>query len=617
MHHVFCGLHVLHNLGIYSEKALLEWEEIAEDNNGNKHIHGGFHNSTRSRSYDLLFEVSKLLSYSHGDQKSGKADQWEAYLKKIKSTNFIVSFLHHRFNILFLLGGAFYFHRHHIKDFLESIGSENFPVSSVRVDINHVVFAASSRALGIMDKLVKGPLFRKVVQSEHIFDLNSMWKELVDFPEYNSNTRNAQSLLSGVTIFDETLITKDLMYEKLFEQSGDSELNTLTIEALTMINCTCLLMVRSQLKDQLPGGKYYNPSLSVRKDLEHCPTTNIVSERDFAQFDQKLTQKPTLSTIAACGLVMFNNNKTSDWLNNKSNEEIERLVTIARTNAGERIAKYKQQKQKILEYKKDKMAKSKLQKEINTKKDLDQKETLTNEIQKVGGLIKCFQDFENIAKNKTNKELKEILRNQIQFRKTVLCQKVADKKLLQVGEKVNGKYQLYDTEQLKKNLKQILEFSDIPTTSRTNSLVSLVRNQEERTKMIESKTNEILSKGQLQKQNAKTADEQNEFPQFFGKYIRHLWTNEDGIDTWYKGIVAEALDDEQFVDCEYNVLYEGFQGELFTYQLAHDFLDERVIVDGKASLETCPFAQDYLDELTQGKASKPQSKKPKLSCQNE
>ena len=28
MHHVFCGLQVLHNLGIYSEKAILEWEEI-------------------------------------------------------------------------------------------------------------------------------------------------------------------------------------------------------------------------------------------------------------------------------------------------------------------------------------------------------------------------------------------------------------------------------------------------------------------------------------------------------------------------------------------------------------------------------------------------------------
>ena len=31
MHHVFCGLHVLHNLRIYSEKAILEWEKIVEE----------------------------------------------------------------------------------------------------------------------------------------------------------------------------------------------------------------------------------------------------------------------------------------------------------------------------------------------------------------------------------------------------------------------------------------------------------------------------------------------------------------------------------------------------------------------------------------------------------
>ena len=28
MHHVFCGLHVLHNLCIHNEKAILEWEKI-------------------------------------------------------------------------------------------------------------------------------------------------------------------------------------------------------------------------------------------------------------------------------------------------------------------------------------------------------------------------------------------------------------------------------------------------------------------------------------------------------------------------------------------------------------------------------------------------------------
>ena len=72
----------------------------------------------------FLFEISKLLSYSHGDQKSGKADQWRAYLKKNITKNFI-SFLHHRFNVIFLLVGNFYFHRENIIELLKSMEYEN------------------------------------------------------------------------------------------------------------------------------------------------------------------------------------------------------------------------------------------------------------------------------------------------------------------------------------------------------------------------------------------------------------------------------------------------------------------------------------------------------------
>ena len=39
MHHAFCGLHVIHNLGTYAEKAINEWEKIIEEQ-GN--MHGGF-----------------------------------------------------------------------------------------------------------------------------------------------------------------------------------------------------------------------------------------------------------------------------------------------------------------------------------------------------------------------------------------------------------------------------------------------------------------------------------------------------------------------------------------------------------------------------------------------
>ena len=78
--------------------------------------------------------------------------------------------------------------------------------------------------------------------------------------------------------------------------------------------------------------------------LQICPTTTIVSERDFAQYDKKLTQKPTLSDIAVCGVIMFNKSKSGDWLDQKLKLEMKNLVKIARYNKYDRIKKYEKEK---------------------------------------------------------------------------------------------------------------------------------------------------------------------------------------------------------------------------------------------------------------------------------
>ena len=78
-------------------------------------------------------------------------------------------FLHHRFNIVFLIGGAYYYHKDSIVDFLLSQDSENFLLQSIREDIDDVVFLASSRALGIIEKLISGSL----LVLEHLGSLKS------------------------------------------------------------------------------------------------------------------------------------------------------------------------------------------------------------------------------------------------------------------------------------------------------------------------------------------------------------------------------------------------------------------------------------------------------------
>ena len=118
------------------------------------------------------------------------------------------------------------------------------------------------------------------------------------------------------------------------------------------------------------------------------------------------------------------------------------------------------------------MDKKKLEKEIKDQKLQDEKEHLTSEIQKVGGLIGSVDKLEELCNSKvTVKKLREILRNQILFRKVVLGQKFPDKKYGQMGETVKNKYFQYDVSALKHNLTQIVNFCTTSPEERTGQII--------------------------------------------------------------------------------------------------------------------------------------------------
>ena len=105
------------------------------------------------------------------------------------------------------------------------------------------------------------------------------------------------------------------------------------------INLFYLTHNKLLLEGQLAGGKHFAPNNEKRSGLRNYATTNIISERDFAWYGQKQTQKPTLSDIAVSGIILFNNHKSGNRLDKKSRSEIENLVKIARYNKHGRIKK--------------------------------------------------------------------------------------------------------------------------------------------------------------------------------------------------------------------------------------------------------------------------------------
>ena len=85
------------------KKSLLDWEKVVEEEGTAYH---SFKNSSSLRIFDLLYEILKLLNRSHGDQKSGKANQWRACLKTTTKFRKLYCFLLTS-QIYFILDGRY------------------------------------------------------------------------------------------------------------------------------------------------------------------------------------------------------------------------------------------------------------------------------------------------------------------------------------------------------------------------------------------------------------------------------------------------------------------------------------------------------------------------------
>ena len=217
-------------------------------------------------------------------------------------------------------------------------------------DVKEVLFQACFRALGIIGKLITGPLLRLVEEhGTHIFSLNNVWEHVIT--KLNEFSGNAEPLLEGAEVVLNGKVTKDEIYEELLKETGNKVLDELTEECLLLLCCSCSILLKQQLQDQLPEGKYYSPSEKVMEETAGVPKQNIISERDFAQLDRQHDQKQNVSTAAVNGLICFANNKTANYLENCTKEEKSQMIKTAMEEKGDYVAKYRRRKKRIEEQK--------------------------------------------------------------------------------------------------------------------------------------------------------------------------------------------------------------------------------------------------------------------------
>ena len=320
-----------------------------------------FASKKESGAFRLIRTACKAY-HKRGSNECGVAQHFNSFLSSRGETPHLESFVGNRFNVVFHNAAALYFHKESITNFFHAWPNKNNLLQAVNEDLSNKLFLAEVRALGIVDKLVTGPFWRIVENVNNILVINPYLLQLKY--KLTDLCADATPVFNGIEVFskgkldyDGDLVNEDELYDKLFEDSGDDELDVMAIQALENVFHAILMVVERQAVDHLPGGIHYRPSEKQQAGSSNVPS-HKASESEFAILDLLIRMKPNANIETLEMITMWYRNKTGDWLHQKSDTEKEVIMQEARKKvdaAKERL----NLKRKILEERKLDILKSK------------------------------------------------------------------------------------------------------------------------------------------------------------------------------------------------------------------------------------------------------------------
>ena len=435
----FCFLHIIINLGddacknglVHFDKCTLTEEALSLLNR-----------RAQSSTYSAIYTAARLL-HQQGSEVFGKSGLFEAFLMdgecdddgscgdevdfqlgtSRKGTQVLTKKsgfekeVGNRAHITFINGAALWFGRKKIKEFLEilmSDGSAGEVIKSLDTLMKSKVPLTGAGALGIVHACVTGPsqaAFDKVC--ENILDMIpyciQMQAALQEFSENAQDLFNhPRSVLPGIEMH------KTQYTAELFAETGDPELDGLTILAIQLILKHHLIIFERQAKMYLTGGEFAENG--DRSAVRNCPLTNRPCESNMGRLDKEITMRPnaTPGYIEAKVVVTTESMTNIDQLSDKT-------FDVARKYANECIA---DNKRKLKEYIAAEKAIIKRKQEVKQSKDVRvivSKSKVISDISKYGGEWKCSDDVENNLKIlKTDGEKKRAIECQIRYYKVVL-----------------------------------------------------------------------------------------------------------------------------------------------------------------------------------------------------
>jgi hypothetical protein len=181
MNNFWCGLHFLVGLSEQANKTLAVWENLVHNGAevGAPSLPRGYAKAGEAGTTRLVRTTCKAVQ-ERGCEKSGKPLMFRDYLQQegqVKNVP-LAPFKGNRFNILFHNSAGLFYLLQDISIFADRHHKDNLLFASLNADLRVTTFQAGARALGLVSKLVTGPLWRELEKDGHVSEMSAKFAEL-------------------------------------------------------------------------------------------------------------------------------------------------------------------------------------------------------------------------------------------------------------------------------------------------------------------------------------------------------------------------------------------------------------------------------------------------------
>ena len=424
VNHHFCGLHLVVNLAEQCNAVLSEWEKTSLSTQPNTRQGAtALPGSTqRGESGTLRLVRTACKSFQkHGSEQSGRMDEFAAFCQsKGIETVPLASYRGNRFNIIFFNAAGVYFLAPLMVEFL-SVRATNRLLQAVQADLAVPEFVAGCRALGLIGKYITAPLWR------HLVDGNVPFHEVI--PTYQGWASSIAAFAEDPTPFlDGTAVPfpgakinrTSAILDKLLEPADSDD----AVAEILKLLCLCFhRYMHKAWACYLEGG---NNTAVAEAETASLKKVNVISERDFAQLDRFVREKPNATSLAIESFIMLGNNKTAQWLSTKPEEERGAILQAAWTLVPKHKEMAKERRLAIQKHKLAELEKQKLEAAKREQRRLQETQKITAALATVSGLWVTEQQATSVLDGMaTTKKKIEAIKCQVRFRNKVMRQEAS------------------------------------------------------------------------------------------------------------------------------------------------------------------------------------------------